>query len=499
MFFIYIGIACIYLLALSLRSAVLNIANALMLLTLCIDLCLLYFCSKKIKYNIALGLPNIVKNNIHLIYLKATALLATHKVWLIFVLWLYFINLLHAPTIAQSLTASLQFKAWLYIPILCIFILRFLTHYQTATFNYQLYLSNHSNKNATNFKSFFALNLIKFCPYILIIAFLSPHAVLWFSGLYDFIKYGNYINPNYYKQSPVMLSQVGCSIAFTALYTCMCVRTTYLKYSAFMVFLSASLAILFLGKSRTAYILYAFNLLLLIYWQRSYLWLLFKQLSLQLIAKFNIQLKYQKLMKIIFSFVCIGGFLSVTNYVINLPNINNRIEQVNREVTAFEQGDTKSNQRLRFWYISSQLIKQNFWLGFGNENFLTKFRAAEQIYDAKHIKEDFNHPHNEYLHIWLSFGLPGFLLYSLFWFFSYFRTYQLLQIYQTINQHNQTTQNTLKIILLAFLMFAIVNQILSACFNSISINMHSKEFFALCMALLWVLQIKYAASRYAIK
>ena len=68
-------------------------------------------------------------------------------------------------------------------------------------------------------------------------------------------------------------------------------------------------------------------------------------------------------------------------------------------------------QRKEHYKAGLNIIKHHFWLGVGNGNILNAYEEAYQNIDTK-LRKEFRHRiHNQYLTFWISFGIPGFLVF----------------------------------------------------------------------------------------
>ena len=101
----------------------------------------------------------------------------------------------------------------------------------------------------------------------------------------------------------------------------------------------------------------------------------------------------------------------------NLNPIRKRIDRVFFEYSNFRAGGSANGhsvfQRLEFWRAAWGIIQDNFWYGVGTGDTKTAF-ALE--YDKMQSTLDADHrlrAHNQYLTMWLTYGLFGFLYFAL--------------------------------------------------------------------------------------
>ncbi|MBP7497710.1 MAG: O-antigen ligase family protein [Bacteroidales bacterium] len=102
-------------------------------------------------------------------------------------------------------------------------------------------------------------------------------------------------------------------------------------------------------------------------------------------------------------------------------NIGARIHQILWEVKVYNQKDFCNNhsvaQRFEFWKASFGIIKQNFWVGVGTGDIKIAFNDEYIKMKSSLSKENRWHSHNQFLTIFVAFGVFGFLLFVLIFFY----------------------------------------------------------------------------------
>ena len=89
------------------------------------------------------------------------------------------------------------------------------------------------------------------------------------------------------------------------------------------------------------------------------------------------------------------------------PRLHERWLEVQSDVQAYQRGEIESSQglRLEMWRISLQAAGQAPWLGHGVGSFAQVYRDLQG-----RDPQGASHPHQQYLHWLVEFGLPGVLL-----------------------------------------------------------------------------------------
>lgn len=93
--------------------------------------------------------------------------------------------------------------------------------------------------------------------------------------------------------------------------------------------------------------------------------------------------------------------------LLSLPLIKPRIMKVREDILLYRQGNinTSVGLRLHMWEISLSEIKNNPLLGAGTGG----FKRSWELYKRNPALPFFDHPHNSFLYMMLSFGLPGLI------------------------------------------------------------------------------------------
>ncbi len=145
-----------------------------------------------------------------------------------------------------------------------------------------------------------------------------------------------------------------------------------------LIFLAATLNIIFVSPGRTGMLSYAILMLLA----------LMQRLSL----------KGRVAGCLLFCLLIPAGFFSSSN-------ISSRVQQALQDIIHYEQGTARTSlgMRLDWWANSLELIREKPLLGHGTGSFPLK--QQELIKDSRTRPSD--NPHNEYLFIGVQLGLPG--------------------------------------------------------------------------------------------
>jgi len=80
----------------------------------------------------------------------------------------------------------------------------------------------------------------------------------------------------------------------------------------------------------------------------------------------------------------------------------------------FSQNPRSLNARLEIWESSAQIVKQSPILGYGAESFEYMFEEnmTPEYFKYEYFASTADRPHNEFLEMWIHFGLPGLLFYT---------------------------------------------------------------------------------------
>lgn len=134
----------------------------------------------------------------------------------------------------------------------------------------------------------------------------------------------------------------------------------------------------------------------------------------------------------------------------NLSNIRSRLIQIVWEFDQFSKGANPSGhsvtQRLEFWRAAKGIAMINFWIGVGTGDLRESFKKE---YELMHSKLDTEHrlrAHNQYISIFVAFGIVGLLYFLFVLFFPVrFKFHQpLFMIYFLIALLSMITEDTLE-------------------------------------------------------
>ncbi len=158
------------------------------------------------------------------------------------------------------------------------------------------------------------------------------------------------------------------------------------RYRSFwlLIFLAATINIIFITPGRTGMLSYAI-LMLLALMQR-------------------LTLKGRLAGCLLFCLLIPAGFFASSN-------ISSRVQQALQDIIHYEQGTARTSlgMRLDWWANSLQLIQEKPLLGHGTGSFA--IRQSELIKDSTTKPSD--NPHSEYLFIGVQLGLPGIAVFIL--------------------------------------------------------------------------------------
>ncbi|MDX1650958.1 MAG: O-antigen ligase family protein [Brumimicrobium sp.] len=80
-------------------------------------------------------------------------------------------------------------------------------------------------------------------------------------------------------------------------------------------------------------------------------------------------------------------------------------------------------QRVEHWKAAIHIIQHNWLFGVGTGDVQSAFVSAYQDLESKLDTEHWNRAHNQFLTIWVSFGIFAFLLFTVFWIYLGYRCY----------------------------------------------------------------------------
>ncbi len=101
--------------------------------------------------------------------------------------------------------------------------------------------------------------------------------------------------------------------------------------------------------------------------------------------------------------------------------LSRRLDNIFFELSNFRAGGSPNGhsvfQRFEFWKTSAAIIHDHFWIGVGTGDVKRTFVETYEAYSSPLDKEHRLRAHNQYLTIWLSYGVVGFIwfLIIVFW------------------------------------------------------------------------------------
>ena len=155
---------------------------------------------------------------------------------------------------------------------------------------------------------------------------------------------------------------------------------------------------MFLQGSRTGYLLY----FLMIFFTITYIY-------------------SKKIIKILIPICIIFVFLFYSLYS-NFSTFHNKVEQTKNSIENVIENENYNSSlglRLASNKYSTEIIKKNFWFGVGTGDDMDALYNIAPSKD-KWIFKHLSHPHSEYLHTFLQFGIFGFL-FLLYLFYTIFK------------------------------------------------------------------------------
>lgn len=120
--------------------------------------------------------------------------------------------------------------------------------------------------------------------------------------------------------------------------------------------------------------------------------------------------KWKNKMKYIALFLFLGVFL--LSYSVPQTGVKNRIDAATTNVINFIKNDdaqSSSGARLEMWKVSYEIIKDNFMIGVGEDNYNQHQQKLIAQGKADMNVGNFKHPHNEYISSFVEQGIFGFL------------------------------------------------------------------------------------------
>ena len=114
-------------------------------------------------------------------------------------------------------------------------------------------------------------------------------------------------------------------------------------------------------------------------------------------------------------------------------SINSRLYKILWEFEGYSQGGNPGGhsilQRLEFWKAAKGIIKKNFWIGVGTGDIQDAFKEQYVKMNSPLDPQWRNKAHNQYLEIFATFGLLGFLWFLFSIFYPSFITGKILKPY----------------------------------------------------------------------
>jgi O-antigen ligase len=95
----------------------------------------------------------------------------------------------------------------------------------------------------------------------------------------------------------------------------------------------------------------------------------------------------------------------VTSILFAFPVVRSRFSRVEKDIQLYRQGDVNTSVGLRFhmWGIAFSEIKKHPFLGTGTQG----FKRSWEVYKKDPSLPFFDHPHNSFIYMMVSFGIPG--------------------------------------------------------------------------------------------
>ncbi|MFM2344958.1 MAG: hypothetical protein RLZZ210_1570 [Pseudomonadota bacterium] len=289
-------------------------------------------------------------------------------------------------------------------------------------------------------------------------------------GLSYYLFTGKPFNQEIYKHAPYLCSQILVTAIFLVWQLALFNTKTKIKYLLYILGALASIMLFFATSRRTGYILYFFAFAGFI--------------LINLKTIFGVKsLKYKLIGLATIPLVLVGLYLS--------PTMHHRIEEASQEKQMYSHGnfETSNGLRLRFWNITSKIIQQSPVFGVGFSNYKSEFVKTETNFDGYNIKERFVHPHNEFMHVWSSFGIFAFLNYV---FILLFPLLAYIKLNAKLNKNsNQTNFYAVSNYSIAnkVLVIAFISSIVGTMFNAMAIDMIEGHFLSLILAIYYATYI----------
>jgi O-antigen ligase len=314
--------------------------------------------------------------------------------------------------------------------------------------------------------------------------FIACITVFSIIGVGYYLFTGKAFDPIVYKHAPYLATQVLITGIVLVWQLSIQTKNKKLKYALFFIGACGSLMVFLASARRTAYIIY--GIVIFVFICRYFKQFMYAQNSTSLNYLGKPQSKFKKI-SIIFRFLTACSIVCTALYF--TPVTHKRIQEAIHEVQEYKQqkqfiaaSETSNGLRLRFWHVSTDIIRSNLWLGVGFSKYVPSFRATEKKIDGYNIVFKVFHPHNEFLYVWSCFGIFAFLIYIgilIYPIFNYARLNKRIKILDNLNKVQLTTMHFTFIL-------AYIACIVGTLFNAMAIDMIEGHFLA------WILAAYYA-------
>ena len=107
------------------------------------------------------------------------------------------------------------------------------------------------------------------------------------------------------------------------------------------------------------------------------------------------------------------SIIIIVSFFVTNDDTNQRIQQTIKGTEHFLAGNfSQASERLKIWAVSSEIIRENKYLGIGTGDFKQHFtnKASSPTFTVYNIRTAYNHAHNEYIFSWVRWGPTGFLV-----------------------------------------------------------------------------------------
>lgn len=159
----------------------------------------------------------------------------------------------------------------------------------------------------------------------------------------------------------------------------------YIKVGILILLLSMTVYVFWVNQGRTGYIVFSSLWLLWIYQRLS-----FKKALMAMTALF---------------LILMAAYFAPSGLQKRLSSIKTELKLYQKGVNEYSAG-----MRLEYLHSSLHLIRQKPWVGYGTGG----FNSAYSNYAKDHGQLAAKNPHNEYINIWVQWGLVGLLVFMSF-------------------------------------------------------------------------------------